>query len=281
MEKTRCPRCGFDGNEADAKSCVRCGAALRGFQAAAPPGSRPASETPQAPTVVVKAGQKPPAVSEPPTAVVKPGQESAAGRESPTVVVKAGQKPAAVPEPPTAVVKPEQKAPAAPEAPTMVAKAGQKPPAVSEPPTAVVKPGQKPAAVPEPPTALVKPEQKAPAVPEAPTVAPVKAKLIIRHGGREGHEFPVTQESITLGRWDADSGAFPEIDLTYDDPESRVSRRHARIFLKDNKYFIEDFGSVNGTFINKGPRLNPGSPHELNSGDEIIVGRVFLSFVIE
>jgi pSer/pThr/pTyr-binding forkhead associated (FHA) protein len=61
-----------------------------------------------------------------------------------------------------------------------------------------------------------------------------------------------------IGRWDADGGIFPDVDLDTDDPEAKVSRRHARITLSNGQYFLEDLGSTNGTFINRGKRLSPG-----------------------
>ena len=188
--------------------------------------------------------------------------------------------PTRTPEPPTVVVKPVQKPFAAAEPPTTIVKPAQKTPAVSESPTAVVKPGQKPSTA-EPPTTVAKSAQKTPVVAEPPTKALIRAKLVIKQDKRKGHEFPITDKPVLLGRWDTDSGSFPEIDLTEDDLESRVSRKHACIFFEGNKYFVEDLGSLNGTFINKGSRLSPGSSHELHDGDEIIIGKTFLDFLIE
>jgi hypothetical protein len=107
------------------------------------------------------------------------------------------------------------------------------------------------------------------------------AKLIVMQHGKPGHEFSITGQAASIGRWDADAGAFPEIDLSEDDPGFHVSRHHARIFVKDDRFFIEDLGSTNKTVINKADKLNPHSPHELKNGDEIIVGKTFLKFVIE
>ncbi|MCI0339246.1 MAG: FHA domain-containing protein [Acidobacteria bacterium] len=113
------------------------------------------------------------------------------------------------------------------------------------------------------------------------TVAtPVRAKLIIQRGGKVGKEFPIVGNESMIGRWDADGGIFPDIDLDQDDPEAKVSRRHARIQFVNNQYLIEDLGSTNGTFINRGPRLLPGNKQPLNNGDEIIVGKTFLKFVL-
>ncbi|QQS46804.1 MAG: FHA domain-containing protein [Acidobacteriota bacterium] len=108
----------------------------------------------------------------------------------------------------------------------------------------------------------------------------VRAKLIIQRGGKIGKEFPIAGSESMIGRWDADGGIFPDIDLDQDDPEAKVSRRHARIQYLNNQYLIEDLGSTNGTFINRGPRLLPGNKQPLNNGDEIIVGKTFLKFIL-
>jgi pSer/pThr/pTyr-binding forkhead associated (FHA) protein len=110
---------------------------------------------------------------------------------------------------------------------------------------------------------------------------PARAKLIIQRGGTIGKEFMLTDTESNIGRWDADGGIFPDVDLDQDDPEAKVSRRHARIIHQNGQYVIEDLGSTNGTFINRGRRLLPGNRHPLNNGDEIIVGKTFLKFVVE
>lgn len=117
----------------------------------------------------------------------------------------------------------------------------------------------------------------APPISEAPMI---RAKLIIQRGGKIGKEFPIVGIETLIGRWDADGGIFPDVDLDQDDPEAKVSRRHARIQFINNQYLIEDMGSTNGTFINRGPRLLPGIKQPLNNGDEIIVGKTFLKFVL-
>lgn len=106
------------------------------------------------------------------------------------------------------------------------------------------------------------------------------ATLVIERGRSAGKKFPLTEEESQIGRWDADGGIFPEIDLDADDPEAKVSRRHARIMRRSGEYFVEDLGSTNGTFINRGRRLLPGDRQPLRDGDEIIVGKTFLRFHI-
>lgn len=109
----------------------------------------------------------------------------------------------------------------------------------------------------------------------------VHSVLIIERGASIGTEFPLSADESTIGRWDADNGVFPDVDLDAFDPEAKVSRKHARIILKNDTYLLEDLGSTNGTFVNRGRRLIPGNPHRLQDGDEIIVGKTFLRFNIE
>lgn len=104
------------------------------------------------------------------------------------------------------------------------------------------------------------------------------AKLVIERGRSAGKQFPLSDNESQIGRWDADGGVFPDVDLDADDPEAKVSRRHARIIRRGEQYYIEDLGSTNGTFINRGRRLLPGDRQPLRDGDEIIVGKTFLRF---
>lgn len=105
-----------------------------------------------------------------------------------------------------------------------------------------------------------------------------RAALVIERGNSAGKQFPLNHPESNIGRWDADGGVFPDVDLDSDDPEAKVSRRHARISSYEGQYAIEDLGSTNGTFVNRGRRLKPGERHPLKDGDEIIVGKTFLRF---
>ena len=143
-----------------------------------------------------------------------------------------------------------------------------------------------PAAAPESeaPTGEIKPEP-APAAEPAPATAaagaPFKAKLSVVRGGRKGQEFPLEDGKNLIGRWDPETGSFPEVDLDADDPEAKISRKHALILIENGKITIEDIGSLNGTYVNRQPRLSPGSPAEIKSGDEVIIGKTFLKLVVE
>jgi pSer/pThr/pTyr-binding forkhead associated (FHA) protein len=109
---------------------------------------------------------------------------------------------------------------------------------------------------------------------------PAHATLIIERGGAVGTEFALRGDAATIGRWDADNGIFPDIDLDAHDEDAKVSRRHARISRNNGSYFIEDLGSTNGTYINRGRRLLPGNIQILKDGDEVIVGKTFLRFLV-
>lgn len=109
----------------------------------------------------------------------------------------------------------------------------------------------------------------------------VHSMLIIERGGGQNSEFALSNEESQIGRWDADNGIFPDVDLDAFDCDAKVSRRHARVLFRNGTHMVEDLGSTNGTFVNRGRRLLPGSPQVLNDGDEIIVGKTFLRFKIK
>ncbi len=106
------------------------------------------------------------------------------------------------------------------------------------------------------------------------------AVLMIERGDSPGTEFRLLNDESTIGRWDADNGVFPDVDLDAFDSDAKVSRRHARIRRANGAYYIEDLGSTNGTYVNRGRRLLPGNTEILKDGDEVIVGKTFLRFQI-
>ena len=59
--------------------------------------------------------------------------------------------------------------------------------------------------------------------------------------------------------------------------DERVSRKHAAIYARGGRYFIKDFGSMNGTMVN---RERIGSPIGLLPGDEISVSTQHFLFVL-
>ncbi|HJQ24230.1 MAG TPA: protein kinase [Blastocatellia bacterium] len=96
--------------------------------------------------------------------------------------------------------------------------------------------------------------------------------------------YHINKESVLIGRTDPHTGIFPEIDLTMHDPETKVSRRHARIYRSGEQFVIEDLGSVNGTIINPANggsiRLNTKSPRVLAPDDELRLGGTVLKFTL-
>jgi serine/threonine-protein kinase len=96
--------------------------------------------------------------------------------------------------------------------------------------------------------------------------------------------FLIDKENVLIGRTDPHTSIFPEIDLTMYDPETKVSRRHARIYRQGEQFLIEDLGSVNGTIVNSvsggSVRLNTKSPRVLSAGDELKLGGTTLKFML-
>ena len=81
-----------------------------------------------------------------------------------------------------------------------------------------------------------------------------------------------------LGRFDSVTGQSPEVDLTKEDQSRNISRRHARLVVKDGKFFIaEEIGTMNGTFLN-GKKLTNGVLTPIKDGDEITLCRLVLNF---
>lgn len=101
-------------------------------------------------------------------------------------------------------------------------------------------------------------------------------KLILVSNAGLHKEFPLEEGDNLIGRWDPDDGAFPELDLEEYDVEAKISRKHALVRRKGDKVTVEDVGSLNGTFVNRTNKLEPGQRYSIEPGDEIMVGGVFL-----
>jgi pSer/pThr/pTyr-binding forkhead associated (FHA) protein len=97
-------------------------------------------------------------------------------------------------------------------------------------------------------------------------------RITIQASGRQLF-LPATSE-ILVGRLDAARQIFPELDLMPDGGlEAGVSRQHAKIRHQGGRFFVEDLGSTNGTFVNE-QRLPPRLPHPLQAGDKLRLGRL-------
>src|SRR5436309_8239316 len=106
------------------------------------------------------------------------------------------------------------------------------------------------------------------------------AKLIVAGTTELDVSFVLQKESNLVGRSDPQSNIFPEIDLSRFDPETKVSRRHARIWREGEMFLIEDLNSVNGTVINDAVRLAPNQARVLESGDKLGMGETTLHFLV-
>jgi 3',5'-cyclic-nucleotide phosphodiesterase len=92
-------------------------------------------------------------------------------------------------------------------------------------------------------------------------------------GDQKAQVYPLLDEAV-IGRSPQDSLA---LDRFIRIPNHTVSRRHARIRRRGDRYFIEDLHSFNGTYV-LGQRLQPGVWHPLRDGDELAIAAIPLVF---
>ncbi|MDQ3129339.1 MAG: protein kinase [Acidobacteriota bacterium] len=114
----------------------------------------------------------------------------------------------------------------------------------------------------------------------------VTAKLMIYGTSElESPVFNLDKDENLLGRRDPMSNIFPEVDLSKFDPQTKISRRHARIWREGSVYMVEDLGSSNGTVVipvvSGTVRLPPRTPHVLANGDKIRLGDTTLHFALK
>ena len=90
--------------------------------------------------------------------------------------------------------------------------------------------------------------------------------LVIRAGGgRVGESFAVNGERMSIGR-------RPDAEVFLDDVT--VSRDHALLIRRAENWFLDDCGSLNGTYVNRS-RIES---HRLEEGDEVQIGKYKLTF---
>jgi hypothetical protein len=93
--------------------------------------------------------------------------------------------------------------------------------------------------------------------------------LVVRSGGgRAGEHFIPQGERTTIGR-------SPDCDIFLDDVT--VSRHHAVLHRANDRFTIEDQGSLNGTFVNR-RRIETA---DLADGDELQIGKYRLTFLLK
>ena len=94
------------------------------------------------------------------------------------------------------------------------------------------------------------------------------AGLVIRAGGgRVGETFRLEGDRLAIGR-------RPESDIFLDDVT--VSRDHAVLVRRGADYWLDDCGSLNGTYVNR-QRVES---HRLQDGDELQIGKYKLSYLL-
>lgn len=96
---------------------------------------------------------------------------------------------------------------------------------------------------------------------EAPRPPARPTQLVITDGAQAGSVMRLGNEPITMGR-------SPDIEVSLED--DYASGRHARLFPQGSRWFLEDLGSTNGTFVG-GTRLTRTTPIE--PGVDFRVGR--------
>jgi hypothetical protein len=102
---------------------------------------------------------------------------------------------------------------------------------------------------------------------EVESVASGGGALVIRSGGgRVGQSFPLRDERMSVGR-------TPEADVFLDDVT--VSRDHATLVHRQGAWYLDDSGSLNGTYVNRS-RIDS---HKLEDGDEVQIGKYKLTYL--
>jgi pSer/pThr/pTyr-binding forkhead associated (FHA) protein len=129
-------------------------------------------------------------------------------------------------------------------------------------PQTEVKPGT------EPTTATYRVGETGELIPvDVEAIAEKGAALVIRSGGgRVGESFPLERDRMTIGR-------RPDSDVFLDDVT--VSRDHALLVRRNGDFYLDDLGSLNGTYVNR-RRIES---HRLADGDELQVGKYKLTFL--
>ena len=98
-------------------------------------------------------------------------------------------------------------------------------------------------------------------------VAAESGALVIRAGGgRVGQSFPLHGERMTIGR-------SPDTEIFLDDVT--VSRDHAVLVRRSGAWYLDDSGSLNGTYVNR-RRIDS---HKLEDGDELQIGKYKLTYL--
>jgi two-component system cell cycle response regulator len=91
--------------------------------------------------------------------------------------------------------------------------------------------------------------------------------LVEIHGPELGRRYVIEEDELTIGR-DVKNSVVVDLD--------NVSRRHAKITVRDGKHFVVDLGSTNGTYLNDEEVLQE---MPLRTGDFVKVGGSIFKFL--
>lgn len=109
-----------------------------------------------------------------------------------------------------------------------------------------------------------------------------KVKLTVVRGQRVGAAYPVNEGQTILGRGAA--GEQLPVDVEMDDQERDgqifAANQHAIIRFENNALTVEDTGTANGTFVNRG-KLPPNTKTPLKPEDIVQVGTVQLQVKVK
>src|SRR6187397_1662315 len=89
--------------------------------------------------------------------------------------------------------------------------------------------------------------------------------ILIQEKGGEQRRMVFNKPEVTIGR-------VPGNDVVL--PKGNVSKRHARIVLKDSRFVVVDLKSTNGTYVN-GRKIT--APLVIKPGDKVYIGDFIIS----
>ncbi len=101
---------------------------------------------------------------------------------------------------------------------------------------------------------------------DGPSAENGEACLVVINGGDLGKRYPLTRRSTVIGR-------SSKTDVQID--EDSISRNHAMIMNRGERYLLKDLGSTNGTYVND----RPIDEFDLRDGDLLKIGRTIFKFL--
>jgi pSer/pThr/pTyr-binding forkhead associated (FHA) protein len=93
-----------------------------------------------------------------------------------------------------------------------------------------------------------------------------------------GRRYPISKADVLIGRYDPSSPQRPDIDLSPDDPNRTVSRRHARVIQREGRYLLQVEPTARNPGEMNGAKLQQNVTIPLSPGDRFQLGKVDLTF---